>query len=40
MQNWIKTVVVAVSLTLPGVALSQSLESLVNVQGVRENQLR
>ncbi|MCQ6982526.1 flagellar basal body P-ring protein FlgI [Escherichia coli] len=39
MQNWIKTVVVAVSLTLPGVALSQSLESLVNVQGVRENQL-
>ncbi|EPS5379417.1 flagellar basal body P-ring protein FlgI [Escherichia albertii] len=39
MQNWIKTVVVAVSLALPGVALAQSLESLVNVQGVRENQL-
>nr|WP_227481637.1 flagellar basal body P-ring protein FlgI [Escherichia coli] len=39
MQNWIKTVVVAVSLALPGVVLAQSLESLVNVQGVRENQL-
>ncbi len=39
MQNWIKTVVVTVSLALPGVALAQSLESLVNVQGVRENQL-
>ncbi len=37
MQNWIKTVVVAVSLALPGVVLAQSLESLVNVQGVREN---
>lgn len=39
MQNWIKTVMVAVTLALPGVALAQSLESLVNVQGVRENQL-
>lgn len=32
MQNWIKTVMIAVSLVLPGVALAQSLESLVNVQ--------
>lgn len=39
MQNWIKAAVIAVSLALPGVALAQSLESLVNVQGVRENQL-
>ena len=39
MQNWIKAAAIAVSLTLPGVALAQSLESLVNVQGVRENQL-
>ncbi|MDM5029304.1 hypothetical protein QT343_20140 [Escherichia coli] len=29
--------VIAVSLALPGVVLAQSLESLVNVQGVREN---
>ena len=36
MQNWIKAAAIAVSLTLPGVALAQSLESLVNVQGVRE----
>lgn len=39
MQNWIKAAVIALSLALPGVALAQSLESLVNVQGVRENQL-
>lgn len=41
MQNWIKAAAIAVSLALPGVALAlaQSLESLVNVQGVRENQL-
>ncbi|HEI2318343.1 TPA: flagellar basal body P-ring protein FlgI [Escherichia coli] len=39
MQNWIKAAAIAVSLMLPGVALAQSLESLVNVQGVRENQL-
>ena len=39
MQNWIKAAVITVSLALPGVALAQSLESLVNVQGVRENQL-
>ena len=32
MQNWIKAAVIAVSLALPGVALAQSLESLVNVQ--------
>ena len=39
MQNWIKAAAIAVSLALPGVVLAQSLESLVNVQGVRENQL-
>ncbi|HAJ6678166.1 flagellar basal body P-ring protein FlgI [Escherichia coli] len=39
MQNWIKAAAIAVNLALPGVALAQSLESLVNVQGVRENQL-
>ena len=39
MQNWIKTVVVAVSLALPGVVLAQSLESLVNIQGECESQL-
>ncbi len=39
MQNWIKAAAIAVSPALPGVALAQSLESLVNVQGVRENQL-
>ena len=39
MQNWIKAAAIAVSLALPDVALAQSLESLVNVQGVRENQL-
>ena len=31
MQNWIKAAVIAVSPALPGVALAQSLESLVNV---------
>ncbi|MFP2030468.1 hypothetical protein ACLEBZ_10500 [Escherichia coli] len=38
MQNWINAATIAVHLTLLCVALAQSLESLVNVQGVRENQ--
>ena len=40
--RWMKAlngIVIALSLALPGAAQAQSLESLVNVQGVRENQL-
>lgn len=40
--RWVKALngfVIALSLILPGTTQAQSLESLVNVQGVRENQL-
>ena len=40
--RWMKAlngIVIALSLALPGAAQARSLESLVNVQGVRENQL-
>ena len=40
--RWMKAlngIVIALSLALPGTTQAQSLESLVNVQGVRENQL-
>ena len=40
--RWMKAlngIVIALSLVLPGTTQAQSLESLVNVQGIRENQL-